>query len=126
MNRTTVWLVGALLLAPLAGQQTAPTDVTGRPDIDRRLADLQKEEEKIAQDFRAAQEAAVAAARQAKADGKPVPAMAMRPDFSGLRAKYLAAAKEYGGDDRVKLLLPAMRLASNRQQMQEVFDQLLK
>jgi hypothetical protein len=122
MNRTTKWLVGALLLAPLLGQQPA----TGRPDVGRRLADLQKEQDKIAQDFRAAQKAAAAAAEQAKADGKPMPAFSMRPDFSALRAKYLAAAKEYEGDDQVKLLVPALGLGSNQKQMREVFDLLLK
>src|SRR5215831_17651701 len=127
MNRTTIWSVGALLLAPLLGQQPAPSrPETGRPDVERRVADLQKEQEQIVQDWRTAQKAAAAAAEQAKADGKPVPAIAMRPDFSALRAKYLAAAKEYEGDDQVKLLLPALRLGSNRKQMLEVFDLLLK
>jgi hypothetical protein len=122
MNRTTTWLVGALLLAPLWGQQPA----TGRPDVGRRLADLQQEQDKIVQDWRAAQKAAAAAAEQAKADGKPMPAVSMRPDFGALRAKYLEAAKEYEGDDQVKLLVPALSLGSNKKQMQEVFDLLLK
>src|SRR5262249_7207825 len=122
MKTTFPWLLAVAALSPLPAQGPA----TARPDVGRRLEELEKEQEKLISDWQAARAAAVKAAQEAQADGKPGPASPVRPDCSPLRAKYLAAAKEYTGEDRVRLLVPALQFGGNKQEMLEVFDQLLQ
>jgi hypothetical protein len=121
MKTMTPWLAAMVLLSPIWAQDPAAT----KPDVGRRLEELQKEQTEIVTAWRAAAAEAAKAAKAAK-PGESVPAMAMRPDFKALRGKHLAAANEYQGDDQVKLLLPALMMSDGKEQCSEVIALLLK
>ena len=121
MNPTRPILVGALLLGSLWAQEPAATPV----DAKARLQQLQKEQQTAISEWQKAAQAAAKAAEQAEKDGKPIPAMPMRPDMGALRAKYLAAAKDFAGDDQAKFLVEAFRMGDEPKQYQEVLDLLM-
>ncbi|MEO6596669.1 MAG: hypothetical protein ABIP94_18125 [Planctomycetota bacterium] len=135
MKRTTPWLAAVLLLCPLGAQvQPAPShqepgQVPGqqekRPDAAARLKELEAEQEQLFKVWQQQQKEAVKAAEEAKKDGKPIPAMSMRPDFSPLYAKYLAAAKDYPGEDAVQFLMAAVNMGNTPEQRRQVLDLLL-
>ena len=125
MKHTMSWLAAGMFLLPLAAQnKPAPAE-----DAKTRLKNLQAEQKQVIADWQQkAREAAKAAERAAEAgrkDGKGIPAMAMQPDFTQLRAKYLAAGHQYSGDASVSFLLPALSISSTPQQRREVFELLL-
>jgi len=120
MKRSPTWLVAALLLCPLWAQESVPAS-----PAQKRLQELQAEYKQVIKTWQQQAQEAAKAAETAKPDGAPVPAMAMRPDFTALRAKHLAAAKEFPGDDAVGLLMPAMNMGEKPEQVREVIDLLL-
>ncbi len=123
MNRAPHWLVAAMLLCPLGAQdQPAP----GNAEAARqRLEELNAEQKKTIKDWQDQRANIAKAAAAAAASGQPIPAMRMRPDFSGLFAKFLAAAKEFGGKDAVTFLVPAVNLGEGADNVKQVFDLLL-
>jgi hypothetical protein len=124
MQHHIVWLALALPL-PVWAQDTAkPSQPPAGHTAQARLQQLQAEQRQLVTAWRTQMQEAQKAAEQAKADGKPIPAMPMRPDMTELRAKYLAAAEEFTGEDAVQFLLPALNMGE-REQMKEVLDVLL-
>lgn len=123
MNRAQSWLVAALLLCPLGAQdQPAPGNTEA---VKQRLEELKAEQKQIVKDWQDQRANAAKAAEEAAAAGKPIPAMRMRPDFSPLLAKFVAAAKEFGGKDAVQFLVPAVNLGETAEDVKQVFDLLL-
>ena len=120
MKRTTSWLAAVMLLLPLGAQKPAPAD-----DAKVRLKMLQAEQKQIIADWLAKAREAAKAAEKAAEGNKSIPAMAMQPDFTELRGKYLAAAKQYPGDAAVPFLLPALAISVYPAQRKEVLDLLL-
>ena len=121
MTCTNSWLAAVMLLLPLAAQnKPAPVE-----DARTRLKGLQVEHKQIIADWQAkAREAAEKDAVGGKKTGK-VPAVALQPDFTALRGKYLAAGKQYRGETAVSFLLPALGISSTPQQRREVLELLL-
>lgn len=121
MNATRPMLAGLLLLGSLCAQAPEANPV----DAKTRLQQLQKEQQNVISEWQKAAQAAAKAAEEAQKDGKPIPAMPMRPDMGPLRAKYLAAAKDYTGDEQAKFLVEAFRMGDQPQEYQEVLDLLM-
>ncbi|HZN38921.1 MAG TPA: hypothetical protein VFD82_08965 [Planctomycetota bacterium] len=121
MKRTKSWLAAVMFLLPLGAQKPAPAE-----DAKTRLKSLQAEQKQIIADWQAkAREAAKAQERAAEGGKKSIPAMAMQPDFTQLRGKYLAAAKQHPGEAAVPFLLPALGISITPAQRKEVFELLL-
>jgi hypothetical protein len=122
MKRTQSWLAAVMFLLPLAAQnKPAPAE-----DARTRLKNLQAEQKQIIADWRGKADEAAKAAEKAAAGGtKSIPAMSMQPDFTQLRGKYLAAAKQYPGEAAIPFLLPALGISSTPPQRKEVFELLL-
>ena len=112
---------GALLLSSLLaqGQGTAPVDAR------TRLRTLQKEQQTITAQWQAAVQAAARAATDTPAEGRPQAPVGTRPDLSALRAKFLAAAKDYAGDDQARFLIEAYRISDQTKDYEEVLGMLL-
>ncbi|MFO1077013.1 MAG: hypothetical protein U1E73_04720 [Planctomycetota bacterium] len=120
MTRIAPWVAAALLLCPLVAQGSKPPATD--PAVKARLDELNTEYDKILADWQAAREQAAKAAEQAAAEGKPVPAMPMRPDFGPLAGKYIAAAKSFAGEDAMQFLLRTLNCPLTPEQNREVFD----
>jgi hypothetical protein len=123
MTRTAIWLVG---LAALAAPGGAQDGARSSPDPNAVLAELQREQRQVIKDWQAKVKEARADAEAAKAAGKPLPAIPMRPDMSALRQKHLDAAKQFAGEDAVRFLLPALNMGETAEQRREVLDLLLQ
>lgn len=130
MKRTALWLAALSFLSPAWAQDT------GKPSPDRsqakqdtparvRLRELQAEQRQISIAWQQQMQAAAKAAEQTEAEGKPRPALRMRPDMSGLFAKYMAAAKEFPGDDAIQFLLASLNLGDGPDDTKQVLDILL-
>jgi hypothetical protein len=121
MKRTSSWLAAVMLLLPLGAQnKPAPAD-----DAKVRLKMLQAEQKQIIADWQAKAREAAKAAEKAAEGNKSIPAMAMQPDFTELRSKYLAAAKQYPGDAAIPFLLPALAISVYPAQRKEIIELLL-
>jgi len=121
MKRTKSWLAAVMFLLPLGAQKPAPVE-----DAKTRLKSLQAEQKQIIADWQArAREAAKAAEKAAEGGQKSILAMSMQPDFTPLRGKYLAAAKQFPGEAAVSFLLPALGMSSTPPQRKEVLELLL-
>lgn len=120
MNPKAPWLAAILLLCPLGAQ-----DDPAKPSVDAatRLQQLEAEQQQVLADWREQMRAA-AEARKANPDQKKARAIAMRPDYGSLRAKYMAAADRYG-DDAPKFLIPALNVSSKPAQYKEIFDRIV-
>ncbi|MFN9703402.1 MAG: hypothetical protein ACK595_01125, partial [Planctomycetota bacterium] len=106
MRTITKWALPLLLAATLAAQQRPPQPTPKSPAAAERYAALQAEQKKLNDEWMAKVKAMAAEAEAAKKDGKPAPAMPMRPDTSAIGKQALAAAKEMtDGDDAVPFLL---------------------
>ncbi|HEU4420759.1 MAG TPA: TlpA disulfide reductase family protein [Planctomycetota bacterium] len=117
MNRTISWIAAGMLLLPLAAQKKpAPVE-----DARTRLKNLQVEQKQVIADWQAK---AREAAEKAAVGGRS-PVVALQPDFTQLRGKYLAAGKQYPGETAVSFLLPALGISSTPQQRREVLELLL-
>ncbi|MFN6145409.1 MAG: hypothetical protein ACK5AL_03515 [Planctomycetota bacterium] len=109
MRTITKWALPLLLAATLAAQQRPPQPTPKSPAAAERYAALQAEQTKLSDEWMAKVKAMAAEAEAAKKDGKPAPAMPMRPDTSAIGKQALAAAKEMtDGDDAVPFLLLAV------------------
>ena len=110
--KTLVWLGPALLATALVAQQK-PADASaprGAPTATERYAALQADQKKLTDEYQATVKEAREAAKDAKAECKPVPAMPMRPDYAPLLERAQAAAKDYAGtDDAVQFLVFVVR-----------------
>ncbi|MEQ1633538.1 MAG: hypothetical protein ABL997_14265 [Planctomycetota bacterium] len=122
MNPIPIWLGAAVLLGSLAAQD-APA---GRPDGKTRLAELQKEQQRIVETWRAAAVAAQKAKAATATSGAPTPAVPMRPDFAALLRTTIASAADYAADEQCSLLVFAFELCSTEAQYGEVLDLLVK
>lgn len=120
MKRTHSWLAVPLLLCQAWAQEAAPVSPPKQ-----RLQELQAEYKQVVKAWQDQMKEAAKAAEATKGDDKPVAAVSMRPDFTELRAKHLAAAKEFAGDDAVTFLLPAMNMSNKPAEVREVVDLLL-
>jgi hypothetical protein len=106
MRTITTWALPLLLAATLAAQQRQAPPTPKSPAAAERYAALQAEQKKLTDEWMAKVKAMSAEAEAAKKDGKPMPAMPMRPDTSAIGKQALAAAKEMtDGDDAVPFLL---------------------
>ncbi|MCR9246251.1 MAG: hypothetical protein NXI31_14565 [bacterium] len=105
MNPQHAWLAALLLCCPLAAQEGEAAKPTG---ADARLEALQKEQKSIYDSWLKERREA---AKKMKAGGKQARAISMRPDYSGLRGKFLAAADEFQGD-APRFLVPALNLSN--------------
>jgi hypothetical protein len=106
MRTITKWALPLLLAATLAAQQRPPQPTPKSPAAAERYAALQAEQKQLNDEWMKQVQAMRAEAEAAKKDGKPAPAMPMRPDTSAIGKQALAAAKEMtDGDDAVPFLL---------------------
>jgi hypothetical protein len=107
MLRHVTWVSALWCAAALAAQQSPPDPAPGKPaTAAERLDALKAAAKKLTEDFQATAREAQGKAKAAQAEGKPVAAMPMRPDFAPLVAEAAAAAKEFaGGDDAVPFLM---------------------
>lgn len=126
MRRTPPWVAVLLLLCPLAAQDQPATKIE-KGAAASRLEQLNSEQQTLFEAWRAKAEEQQKAAEKAAAAGQPVPAMPMQPDFNALCDKYLAAAKEFPGEDAVPFLLATFQLggvdkAKSKQALDELFD----
>ena len=109
MRTITKWALPLLLAATLAAQQRPPQPTPKSPAAAERYAALQAEQKQLNDEWMKQVQAMRAEAEAAKKDGKPAPAMPMRPDTSAIGKQALAAAKEMtDGDDAVPFLLLAV------------------
>jgi peroxiredoxin len=120
MKATRSVISGALLLSSLLAQSQGAAPVDART----RLRTLQKEQQTITAEWQAVQ-AAAKIAEDAPQEGKQQRAVPTRPDLSALRAKFLAAAKDYTGDDQARFLVEAYRIGDQPKDYEEVMDLLL-
>lgn len=95
MKTSTFLATWALLCAPWAGAQEEKAAPPKDPK--QRLESLEAEMKQIIDDWRAQASKQREEIEKARKEGKPIPAISMRPDFSKLVPKYEAAAKEYAG-----------------------------
>lgn len=106
MRTIPMWALPLLLAATLTAQQRPAQPKPKSPAAAERYAALQAEQKKLNDEWMAKVKARMAEAEAAEKDGKPVPAMPMRPDTSAIGKQALAAAKEMtDGDDAVPFLL---------------------
>lgn len=121
MKATRSVISGALLLSSLLAQSQGAAPVDART----RLRTLQKEQQTITAEWQAAVQAAARAADDAPQEGKTPRALPTRPDLSQIRTKFLAAAKDYTGDDQARFLVEAYRIGDQPKDYEEVLDLLL-
>jgi hypothetical protein len=121
MKHTLSWLAVPLLLCQAWAQDAAEVS-----PAKQRLQDLQAEYKQVIQTWQKQMQEAQEASETAKPDEKPKAAISMRPDFSELLKRHIAAAKEFSGDDAVSFLLPAMNMGEKPAQTREVIDMLLE
>jgi hypothetical protein len=106
MRSIMKWALPLLLAATLAAQQRPSQPKPKSPAAAEQYAALQAEQKKLNDEWRKQVQAMRAEAEAAKKDGKPAPAMPMRPDTSAIGKQALAAAKTMtDGDDAVPFLL---------------------
>lgn len=119
-------MAALLVLGPLTAQDQ-PATKTEKSAAASRLEQLNAEQKAVFEAWRAKVEEQQKAAEKAAAAGQPVPAMPMQPDFNALCDKYLAAAKEFPGEDAVPFLLAIFQLggvdkAKSKQVLDDLFD----
>ncbi len=118
MQKLVLWVSPWLIATVLVAQQGSPDPTPAKPaTAAERMTALEAAQQKIVADWRQASKEAAAKAAEAKADGKPVPAMAMRPDFAPLLEQANAAATAFAGtDDAVKFLLFIVQNGSGKRE----------
>lgn len=107
MLRFVSWVSPLLIATVLVAQQGPPDSKPATPaTAAERLAALKVDQKKMMDEWQKAAREAQAKAKEAQASGKPMPAMAMRPDMSPLVATAKEHAAAYAGtDDAVPFLL---------------------
>ena len=126
MQRFVSWVCPWLIATALVAQQGTPDPKPAKPaTAAERLEALKAEQKKTMDDYMAAAREAAAKAKEAQAAGKPVPAMAMRPDMAPLLAKAKAAAADYAGtDDAVPFLLFLVQTGGSKEDLVAALDTL--
>ncbi len=95
-----------LLALPVAAQDDKQAP---KPDATKRLEALEKEVQEAITVWRAEMTKKAEEAKKARAEGRKIPAMRMRPDLGPLVGKFIAAADDYAGtDDAVPFLIWAV------------------
>lgn len=126
--RIALALAGSLLLGSVAAQGTAAPkpQEPAKASAAECLQEIQDLQQKAVTDWRAAIKASQEAAKN-PAVGKPVKAMAMRPDFGAVAKKAAAFAKQFAGtDDAVQFLMMVVQLSTDKTEQKAGIEQMLK
>ncbi|MFK7741539.1 MAG: hypothetical protein AB8H80_14570 [Planctomycetota bacterium] len=104
--KTLPVLAGLLLFGTVAAQDPATTEPAKVQSASERMDELQEMQQKAIKEWRDARKNA-----QAPTDGKPMPAIRMRPDFGPIADKALAHAKDFAGkDEAIDFLMMVVNL----------------
>lgn len=125
MQRIVSW-VGPLLIATLVvAQQDPPTKPATPASAAERLEALQAEQKKTMDEWQQQMKDAQAKAKEAQQSGKPVTAMAMRPDMSKVVEMAKAAASDFAGTaDAPQFLTFIVQMSSKKTERIEALDTL--
>lgn len=126
--RIALVLVGSLLLGTLAAQDPADPnpEAPAKASAADRMQEIRTLQKQAIAEWSAATKAAQEAAKNS-ADGQPVKAMSMRPDFAPIVEKAVKCAEEFAGtDDAVQFLSMVVQLGTDKAQQKASFETLLK